>query len=342
MVDLSVTEKIIKIIGTSYKYDERPHIIDNVLKEVRLFDFPVYSIMKIFNGIIDRLDKKDNEITNEGWLESDFEINSRIKIEDFMFLSAFKGKFTRFEREQLYNSCLKSGISPNEIEQILLKIRNFKESIASDINAIIIKNQCARVDPVFETFTDSRDGKVYNIIKIGTQVWMAENLAWLPSVNPSKEGSAKDPHYYVYRYESDNVSEAKETSYFKTYGALYNWPAAKIACPKGWHLPYSFEWEKLIAFLGSHETAGGKMKALKEWSDVNIGASNESGFSALPGGHRGSLGSFHNLNVISNFWSANDPESDETYYYFIKYYIASISKGLIDKNFGFSVRCIRN
>ncbi|WP_113922434.1 fibrobacter succinogenes major paralogous domain-containing protein [Cognataquiflexum aquatile] len=114
-----------------------------------------------------------------------------------------------------------------------------------------------------ETFSDPRDGQVYKIVKIGDQVWFAENL------NYNAEGS------WCYDSDSENC---------EIYGRLYSWEVGLTACPEGWHLPSEDEWNNLIEFLGGYEIAGGKMKAISGWDEPNIGATNESGFSALPGG----------------------------------------------------------
>jgi uncharacterized protein (TIGR02145 family) len=335
-------QNLVSTIKTLKRTELRLGVIDETLQQTKLIGFPVYSVVKIINSQMNNLVRPDGSISSEGWYESEFEINSSLAIEEFVFLPAFKGKFARSEREQLYTACRKSGITPEEIDKIIQKIINFKEVVASEIKEIISKSVKSGTAFDFEAFTDSRDARVYKIIKIGTQVWLAENLAWLPSVNPSTTGSQRIPCYYVYGYEGNNVDEAKSKNNYKTYGVLYNWAAAKIACPPGWHLPFSFEWERLIAFLGSHSVAGGKMKALEEWANVNIGASNVSGFSALPGGNKENLGSFQNLNVRGNFWSASDTEDDQANFYLLKHYNASISKGILGKYCGLSVRCIRN
>ena len=90
------------------------------------------------------------------------------------------------------------------------------------------------------------DGKVYKVVQIGNQCWMAENLAYLPSVSPPTEGSLIDPYSYVYGYEGTDINEAKTTTNYQTYGVLYNWPATLEACPSGWHLPSDAEWKPCI------------------------------------------------------------------------------------------------
>src|SRR5690554_6744787 len=113
-----------------------------------------------------------------------------------------------------------------------------------------------------EAFTDPRDGNVYKIITIGDQVWMAENLAYLPSVNMVADGSedAAGSYYYVYGYDGTNVADAKATGNYATYDVLYNWTAAMNACPDGWHLPSDAEWTELTDYLGGASVAGGKLK----------------------------------------------------------------------------------
>jgi uncharacterized protein (TIGR02145 family) len=112
-----------------------------------------------------------------------------------------------------------------------------------------------------DTFTDPRDGQVYNIVRIGNQVWFAQNL------NYATENSIclfDDP---------DNCEK---------YGKLYRWYEKGEFCPGGWHVPSNEDWEILFEHLGGKDVAGGKMKSITGWEDPNIGATNESGFNGLP------------------------------------------------------------
>src|SRR5690554_3367234 len=148
------------------------------------------------------------------------------------------------------------------------------------------------------TFIDSRDGNEYNWVQIGDQVWMAENLAYVPSVNMVADGSedAAGSYYYVYGYDGTNVADAKATDNYATYGVLYNYTAACNSCPAGWHLPSDAEWTELTNYLGE-TVAGGKLKetGTTHWASPNTGATNETGFTALPGGYRGTDGAFYNV-----------------------------------------------
>jgi uncharacterized protein (TIGR02145 family) len=194
------------------------------------------------------------------------------------------------------------------------------------------------------TFIDSRDGNEYNWVQIGDQVWMAENLAYLPSVNMVADGSenAAGSYYYVYGYDGTNVADAKETDNYATYGVLYNWTAALTACPTGWHLPTDAEWTELTDYLGG-TGAGGKLKetGTTHWISPNTGATNETGFTALPGGRRDGDGTFTSVGGGGYWWSATE------YAYgawgrYMGYDYSHVSWPYSNKELGFSVRCLRD
>src|SRR5574344_426899 len=174
-----------------------------------------------------------------------------------------------------------------------------KKTIIS-LLALVFIYSCTPQDAP-NTFTDSRDGKVYKTVTIGEQVWLAENLAYLPSVidpptGSEDAGNEPDRYSYLYGYADMDVAAAKATENYQTYGVLYNWTSALTACPSGWHLPSDAEWKQLEMYLGvTQEEAdetwwrgtdeGGKLKEVGtfHWESPNEGATNESGFTALPG-----------------------------------------------------------
>ncbi len=148
----------------------------------------------------------------------------------------------------------------------------------------------------YDVFEDSRDHQLYPYVTIGSQVWMKRNLAYLPEA-PSDSGPDTDPRYYVYGFERTNVAEAKITANYYTYGVLYNWLAAmnglqaatvipaayKCICPDGWHLPSNAEWVDLRTHLGIESSHKMRETGTTHWTAPNTGATNESGFTALPG-----------------------------------------------------------
>jgi uncharacterized protein (TIGR02145 family) len=322
------------------------HVIENIFQKSKYYSFPIYSLVQLIKAQI-LVNKKSNLNTSiEGWIVSEFEINSKTKIEDFIFIPAFKGNLTKSELKELYHAASISGIPTNEIDKILLQITEFKKSVALTIKEIISGNSIAPDISNYETFTDPRDNKNYKIKKIGNQTWFAENLAWMPSVSPSIKGSDHKPYYFVYGYEGTNVIDAKLTYNFKTYGVLYNWPAAKIACPPGWHLPSDSEWKKLIEHVESSGVLYRKLKSNKLWwSDNRIEidrGSNNCGFSALPGGGRGTNNSFGDVRIYCNFWSATEINLITAIFYYLAFDEEHLSKGKIDKEYGFSIRCIKD
>ncbi|WP_157966004.1 fibrobacter succinogenes major paralogous domain-containing protein [Cognataquiflexum aquatile] len=142
------------------------------------------------------------------------------------------------------------------------------------------------------TFTDHRDGQVYKIVRIGNQVWFAENLNYVME---------------------ESWCWGDIPDYCERYGRLYRWESANNACPQGWRLPTVYDWYQLRDFLGGEDLAGGKLKSVNGWYPPNIGATNETGFSALPAGLRDNRdGGFYNIYSYSDFWSSTlDGVSDE-------------------------------
>src|SRR5690554_1049349 len=210
------------------------------------------------------------------------------------------------------------------------------------------------------TFTDPRDGKVYQTVVIGNQVWMAENLAYLPSVNMVADGSedAAGSYYYVYGYDGTNVADAKATDNYATYGVLYNWTAAmdgeassttnpsgiQGVCPAGWHLPSDAEWTELTDYLGGTSVAGGKLKetGTTHWASPNTGATNETGFTALPGGGRYYGEEFNGIGYYSSWWSATGTSASNAWCRYLDYYFSGVNRNGSYKDFGISVRCVRD
>ncbi len=206
-------------------------------------------------------------------------------------------------------------------------------------------------------FTDSRDGNIYKTVKIGKQVWMAENLKYLPSVIGPVTGSDTIPYYYVYGYNGTDVAEAKATDNYRIFGVLYNWSSISCTlkqsrvegiCPKGWHVPSDNDWTTLIEYLGDYKAAGGKLKEAYsdstywDW-DVNVtDASNESGFTALPGGERYSNGTFILIKSDARWWTTTDINTTSAFNLSMRYDENGIYTKIANKKSGFSVRCIKD
>jgi uncharacterized protein (TIGR02145 family) len=196
------------------------------------------------------------------------------------------------------------------------------------------------------TITDI-DGNVYNIVTIGTQVWMAENLIVShysngePILNVEDDKQWKNLTTGAYCNFDNNVTNST------VYGRLYNWYAAgdsRNICPECWHVPTIEEWTILIHFLGGDSIAGGKLKENNTtlWKCPNTGATNVSGFSALPGSFREIDGSFGYLHRNATFWTSTEKNSLTAYKIFLSYIHADVYSFEHYKTRGCSVRCIRD
>jgi uncharacterized protein (TIGR02145 family) len=157
------------------------------------------------------------------------------------------------------------------------------------------------------TVTDI-DGNIYNTVTIGSQVWMAENLKTITYNNGIPILYVTDPQVWDGNPPTPNYCwlNNDEAAYKSLYGALYNWHTVESGnlCPIGWHVPSNDEWSTLATFLGGESTAGGKLKetGTEHWNIPNAGATNETGFSALPGGRRSENGLSFELPGLGGFW----------------------------------------
>jgi uncharacterized protein (TIGR02145 family) len=194
------------------------------------------------------------------------------------------------------------------------------------------------------------DGNVYQTVTIGTQVWMGENLKTTKYRNGDLIGtttpatldiSAEATPKYQWAYDGNE-------NYVATYGRLYTWYAVtdtRNVCPTGWHLPNDAEWATLTTSLGGEDVAGGKLKeaGTTHWSAPNEGATNSSGFTALPSGYRNDLGAFVSVGYDGSWWSSTEYTTTYAYYLFMFYLwsdVYSYSDGY--QQDGFSVRCLRD
>ena len=202
----------------------------------------------------------------------------------------------------------------------------------------------------YEMFKDARDGQIYKSVKIGNQVWMAENLNY-----DYNEGTAKS-----YCYNDEQESCAK-------YGRLYTWAAAmdsagvfgdggkgcgydvtcsakepvRGVCPESWHLPSDTEWKTLFTAVGGEDVAGTKLKSKSGWYN-NGNGTDEYGFSVLPAGNRFDVGNYYNADDYAFFWSRTEHSSVDAYNWDFFYVDTYVRSQYYSKEIGFSVRCLRD
>lgn len=191
------------------------------------------------------------------------------------------------------------------------------------------------------TVTDI-DGNVYHTVKIGVQTWMVENLKTTHFRNGEEISNVIHSNgESVYSNYNNN------DSYVTPYGRLYNWYAvadSRQLAPAGWHIPTDAEWDILINYLGGYDMAGGKMKDTSAyWEAPNTSAINSSGFSGLPGGSRNtSYGNFLNLGYAGWWWSSTEYYTDYVWLRSLTYNSAKVNRSNTTKEFGLSVRCVKD
>jgi uncharacterized protein (TIGR02145 family) len=206
-------------------------------------------------------------------------------------------------------------------------------------------------DLTYGSMTD-QEGNVYKTIVIGTQEWMAENLNSSIYRNGDAIATGFSDVEWQYATSGAWTYYNNDEVYACPFGKIYNWHACsdlRDLCPVGWHLPTHEEWTILIDFLGGQNTAGGKMKSIGVtddgsgfWDAPNSGASNSSGFSALPAGFRSIMGEYINISRFAWWWTSSSVNEYSSKCLTISLVDNSIGLGLYNKPFGFSVRCLRD
>lgn len=182
-----------------------------------------------------------------------------------------------------------------------------------------------------------RDGNTYRTVKIGNQIWMAENL------------KVRTTGSWCYNNKESNCQK---------YGRLYNWDAAKTACSAGWHLPSEEEFETLLKAVGGtrvededgkvftyYSDAGKKLKSTSGWKEYEGESGNGDdafGFSALPAGYRYYNGNYNFEGKGANFWSSTEADSEGAYYIYLGYGSGKANLYVNYKYYGFSVRCLKD
>jgi uncharacterized protein (TIGR02145 family) len=226
--------------------------------------------------------------------------------------------------------------------------------ISGVILLIILINSCTKE---VEYSIKDIDGNDYNTVMIGTQVWMKENLKTTKyndgeTIPLILDGAAwRNLFIEGYCWYENNIADSKEI-----YGLLYNWHTVNTGklCPKGWHVPTDDEWHAMILYLDDSAsltvyestTAGDKLKEVgsTNWPGPNTGATNESGFTALPGGYRYNNGEFYGFGSFALWWSSTeDPTNDgNALIRALTDMDSSVGRSIGCKNDAYSVRCLKN
>jgi uncharacterized protein (TIGR02145 family) len=188
------------------------------------------------------------------------------------------------------------------------------------------------------------DGNTYNYVTIGTQTWMVENLKTTKYRNGDAIANVIDGATWG---GLSSGAYCWYNGYGATYGALYNWYAvadSRNIAPTGWHVPTDAEWYTLTDYLGGLNAAGVKLKeaGTVHWRTPNTGASNSSGFTALPGGYRDDNGIFGYIGGYGYLWSSTEYSTLQAWTMYTGYDLSNAGIGYGRKVYGYSVRCLRD
>lgn len=241
----------------------------------------------------------------------------------------------------------KSGLLNNSIksdEGNLLLLTGVSGIYRTVVPLVVNKDTVVTFD--FVPCTDA-DGNNYTVVKIGEQLWMAENLKTTKYGNGESVSSIEDNSawsnlttgaYCAYNNKDENSS---------TYGYLYNWYAASDSnnlAPIGWHVPSDAEWQDLNNYLGGDFVAGGKQKSIGTayWDFPNTNATNETGFSGLPSGTRSYSGAYALMGKVGYFWSSSNADSFGAWLHPLVYDDEGAQRGYNGKKFGYSIRCLKD
>ena len=196
---------------------------------------------------------------------------------------------------------------------------------------------------------DSHDNERYKTVKIGTQVWMAENLKTtkyrngdiIETTSPATlRISGESAPKYQWAYDGNERKVA-------IYGRLYTWYAitdSRNVCPTGWHVPSDEKWTTLTTYLGGASVAGYKLKetSTTHWQSPNSGATNVTGFTAIPSGYRDGDGAYSLIGFYGMWWSSSERSTASAYLWVMGFDNGGVERSREDRQSGFSVRCLRD
>jgi len=225
------------------------------------------------------------------------------------------------------------------------------------VNVSDLSNTNSEMTFDFISCTDG-DGNHYPVVQIGSvkgsfnnsdksvQIWMAENLKTTKYRNKTPIPEIADANEWINLKGPGYCWYQNDAGYKDVYGALYNWHtiAQGNLCPIGWHVPSDAEWKALTDFLIGEKVAGGKLKETTfiNWYKPNLDATNETGFTARPGGYRDPSGGFGGMRSFGHWWSSSEYSTAQARSRYLSSGSGEVFNFAYYKEYGFSVRCLKD
>jgi uncharacterized protein (TIGR02145 family) len=211
---------------------------------------------------------------------------------------------------------------------------------------ILVPTMSQTVTFNFVPCTDANNNN-YAVVQIGTQIWMAENLNATKYRNGDSIPHVADEGQWNSLTTDAYCDYNNDASNSDVYGRLYNWYAVDDSLditPPGWHVPTHAEWTTLSTYLGGENVAGGKLKEACSllWASPNAEATNESGFSALPGGSRNYNGAFYYIGQVGYWWTATESNPTYAWHWYTGYDFGTVYNFASTKNYGMALRCVKD
>ncbi len=239
-----------------------------------------------------------------------------------------------------FNSCI-IGLTPNTTYFVRAYATS---SLGTGYGNVISFTTLEEKKVTFGAMSDI-DGITYKTVTIGSQTWMAENLKVTKYNDGTNIPNITNPVDWITSTTGAICDYDNILSNSETYGKLYNWNAVNTGhlCPVGWHVATDLEWTLLTNYLGD-SIAGAKLREanIAHWKSPNKSATNESGFTALPGGYRSDYdGTFGDIGTYGIWWSATEYSINSCYYRSMGYTSNGVTRYLALKDAGLSVRCVK-
>ena len=227
-------------------------------------------------------------------------------------------------------------VNKQSVAALNVQLKTKDQTLISADNELIINEQVS-----------DASGNLYNYVKIGEQVWLAENLKTERYSNgdliPNEQGNSD--WAILNRGSWCNYNSSNQN--IEIYGKLYNWFAvvdSRNVCPVGWHVPSDSEWKILSDYLGGDKVSGGKLKfkGRDYWKEANLDATDSFGFKGLPAGGRGHIGTFDDIGYGAYWWSSTKSDSYKAWCRNLGFNNSSANRINVNKQNGFSVRCLKD